>query len=394
MTGNVEGGAKSWEKKYSFFTGFTATILVGIAGAFISIAMPGILLAISQNAEFPADRAAMFASTELCGMLASILFIGKLLNSKYRKTILVFAMAAIIVGNFASVFVYKSNVLLLARLLAGIGEGVAVAALGAAAASFSNPDRLFALFMSTNMGLVTAYLFFLPRIIAASGIESAFLVLVGLGVVGLLALPYFPSAIERKSATLPSVAKVRAGGLSAGAILGLAGCLGLNTGVGMVWPFMGALGSARGISSEAISTDLAMATFGGIAAGFSAALLGLRCGRRLPLIIGTLALVSSSIGLVSDTANFSLCVILFLFSWVFVTSYFMGTVAAVKDGDRAAVFIPAAQLGGLALGPQLSALVIDNFSLSWMVAGGSAICTMSALFALIGNSSRQKQLAA
>src|SRR3546814_19724993 len=107
-------------------------------------------------------------------MLASILFIGKLLNSKHRKTILVFAMVAIIVGNFASVFVYKSNVLLLARLLAGIGEGVAVAALGAAAASFSNPDRLFALFMSTNMGLVTAYLFFLPRIIAASGIESAF----------------------------------------------------------------------------------------------------------------------------------------------------------------------------------------------------------------------------
>src|SRR3546814_2661127 len=112
--------------------------------------------------------------------------------------------------------------------------------------------------------------------------------------------------------------------------------------------FMGALGSARGISSEAISTDLAMATFGGIAAGFSAALLGLRCGRRLPLIIGTLALVLSSIGLVSDTANYSLCAILFLFSWVFVTSYFMGTVAAVEDGGRAAVFIPAAQLGGLA----------------------------------------------
>src|SRR3546814_16584004 len=87
--------------------------------------------------------------------------------------------------------------------------------------------------------------------------------------------------------------------------------------VGMVWPFMGALGSARGISSEAISTDLAMATFGGIAAGFSAALLGLRCGRRLPLIIGTLALVLGSLGLVSDTANYSLCAILFLFSWVF-----------------------------------------------------------------------------
>src|SRR3546814_8138790 len=109
--------------------------------------------------------------------------------------------------------------------------------------------------MSTNMGLVTAYLFFLPRIIAASGIDSAFLVLVGLGVVGLLALPYFPSAIERKSAAPRSAAKVRPRGFSAGAVLGLAGCLGLNTGVGMVWPFMGALGSARGISSEAIRSE-------------------------------------------------------------------------------------------------------------------------------------------
>src|SRR3546814_6179847 len=98
--------------------------------------------------------------------------------------------------------------------------------------------------------------------------------------------------------------------------------------------------------------------------------------------------------LVSDTANYACCAILLLFSLVFVTSYFMGTVAAVEDVGRAAVFIPAAQLGGLALGPQLSALVIDNFSLSWMVAGGSAICIMSALCALIGNSSRQKQLAA
>src|SRR3546814_13048512 len=112
-------------------------------------------------------------------MVASILLIGKRLSVEHGKTVLVFGIVQIFVGIFASLFVDKSNVLVLARLLAVIGEGVAVAALGAAAASFSNPDRLFALFMSTNMGLVTAYLFFLPRIIAASGIESAFLVLVG-----------------------------------------------------------------------------------------------------------------------------------------------------------------------------------------------------------------------
>src|SRR3546814_12240842 len=99
MIGNVEGGAKSGEIKYSFVAGFTATILVGIAGAFISIAMPGILLAISQNSEFPADRAAMFASPELCGMLASILFFGTLLNSKNQKMTIVFTRDAIMYAN-------------------------------------------------------------------------------------------------------------------------------------------------------------------------------------------------------------------------------------------------------------------------------------------------------
>src|SRR3546814_2458777 len=71
------------------------------------------------------------------------------------------------------------------------------------------------------------------------------------------------------------------------------------------------------------------------------------------------------------------------------TLYPYTTLFRSEDGGRAAVFIPAAQLGGLALGPQLSALVIDNFSLSWMVAGGSAICIMSALCALIGNRSEE-----
>ncbi len=369
----------------SLFLRFLGVILVGVAGAFSSIAMPGILMALSKTGVFPPERAATFASVELGGMMISILVIGQILNGKHRKTLLAGALAAIVVGNGLSMVLYSSDAVLLARLLTGIGEGVAVGALGAAATAFPNPDRLFALFMSTNLGLVTAYLFFLPAIVAAWGVESAFVALGTLGVLGLLVLPFFPAATEQAAPSFRLTARTRAFTLSRNAALGLAGCLGLNTGVGMVWPFMGSLGQARGIPTEAISTDLAMATFAGIAAGLCAAMLGLRLGRRLPLTVSTTGLVLSSIGLALSGVDFTLCTIMFLFFWTFATSYFMGTVAAAEDGAKAAVLIPAMQLGGLALGPQLSAPIMSHFALAWIVTGGALLCALSALAAVAAN---------
>jgi MFS transporter, DHA1 family, inner membrane transport protein len=361
-----------------------ATTFVGIAGAFITIAMPGILLVLSQKLAFSADQTAWFASIEIGGMLISTLFFGQLLNTHHRKRVLGVAVVMIIAGNCLSALFYTSNSLLLFRLLTGLGEGVAVAALGAAAASFSNPDRLFAVFMSANMSLVTLYLLFLPGAVAANGVEFAFLTLAGLGFLGLLALPRFPpNSSPYAGGHAPIVMPRRT--LPAPSVLGLLGCLGLNFGVGMIWPFMGALGKARGISPETVSTDLAMATVGGIIAGVCAAVLGLRSGRRLPLLLGTSALVVSALGLVQATMSFSVCTILFMFFWVFATSYFMGTVAAVPDGGRGAVLIPAAQQGGLALGPPLSAFIVSHFTLEWTVVAGSLICTMGAVAAFLAN---------
>jgi len=383
MTRDAQDGQVGATVHGSLPARFVATILIGVAGAFVSIAMPGILLALAEQGIFSAERAAMFASIELGGMMVSILLIGPLLNGRHRKTVLAVALTAIVAGNIISVFSYHSDFVLLARLVTGMGEGVAVGALGAAATAFVNPDRLFALFMSTNLGLVTAYLLLLPTLIAAGGIGSAFLILACLGFLGLLALPYFPLATAAHGGEAQPSGRIRFPRFSKRAILGLAGCLGLNTGVGMIWPFMGSLGTARAIPIEAISTSLAMGTFGGIVAGLGAALLGLRVGRHLPLAVATFGLVASAIGLTSASIDYSLCAISFVFFWTFATPYFMGTVAAAEDGVRAAILIPAAQLGGLALGPQLSAPIITHLSLPWIVVGGAALCMLSAIAVLI-----------
>lgn len=359
-----------------------ATILVGIAGAFITIAMPGILLALSQKVPFSATHAARFASFELGGMFVSTLFLGQLLNTRYRKQVLVVALMAVIVGNCASALLYNTDTLPFTRILTGLGGGIAVAALGAAAASFTNPDRLFALFMAVNMALVTIYLFFLPRVVLIIGIPGAFLILAGAGALALLSIPGFPSWVQFSEADSVAKPEQLKASLPLASILGLLGCLTLNLGVGMIWPFMGDLGKARGIPSEAISTYLAAATFAGIAAGIGAAVLGLRFGRNAPLAVATLGLIASAIGLTLEMVSFAVCTMMFLFFWTFAVAYFMGTVAAVPNGGRGAVLIPAAQQGGLALGPQLTALVASHASLAWTVIFGSAICAFGAAAAV------------
>ena len=363
-----------------------ATMLVGVAGAFISIAMPGILMALSQNVDFPPDRAARFASFELGGMFVSTLFLGQILNTRHRRSALAMAMIAIIIGNGASAAFYRSESLPYIRVLSGLGSGLAVAALGAAAASFRSPDRLFATFLSVNMTLVTLYLFFLPRVISTVGVPGAFVILAGAGVLALAALPFFPTwyKSERAAAVTPTHSSRSV--LPAASVLGLLGCFALNLGVGMIWPFMGELGKARSVPPEAISTYLAMSTIAGIAAGIGAAVLALRLGRRLPLGLATLGLTLSATGLTLAGVSFALCTILFLFFWTFAVAYYMGTVAAVPDNGRGAVLIPAAQQGGLALGPLLSALVATRTDLPWTVVTGSAICGLGAVAALLANS--------
>lgn len=363
-----------------------ATMLVGVAGAFISIAMPGILLTLSQKVDFPADRAARFASFELGGMLVSTLFLSQILNTRHRRLALAIAMAAIITGNCVSAVLYESEVLPYVRVLSGLGSGLAVAALGAAAASFRNPDRLFATFLSVNMTLVTLYLLLLPRVISTAGIPGAFAILAGAGVLALAALPFFPTWHKPEPAEAVTPTHSSRSVLPVASILGLLGCLALNLGVGMIWPFMGELGKARHVLPEAISTYLAMSTIAGIAAGISAAVLALRLGRRVPLALATLGLILSSIGLTLEGVSFALCTILFLFFWTFAVAYYMGTVAAVPDNGRGAVLIPAAQQGGLALGPLLSALVASRADLPWTVVAGSAICALGAVAALLANS--------
>ncbi len=366
---------------------WTSIIAIGSTGAFMIIAMPGVLLALSDKIHLSAGGAARIATSELFGMLISTLLLGQLLATQHRKVVVAIALFLLCLGNIVSIFLMHSSWLFTARIVCGLGEGLTLAAMGAAAAAVPNPDRLFAAYMASNLVVVTVFLSGLSRIIAFGGLTLMFLILGAVGLVGIAALPAFPGLA---ASGRPQAGNLASSFLSAvtnrSAVIGLIASLIFCTGIGVVWPLMGQIGISRAIPSGSIASALGLAPIGGVAAGVCATLLGLRIGRRLPLIVGGAALILTMTILAADGWTFAACAVSFMFWWVFVTAFFMGTIASADPTGRAGVLIPATQQGGLAAGPILGALLAGSGSFALPIAVGTTACLVGLFLAIYSDS--------
>lgn len=353
-------------------------IIVGGIGAFAIIVIPGVLLALSQELGMSASDAARLATMELLGMLFSTVFLGRFVRGAHARRSLFIAFAVLVAGNISCIWLAGTGALAGARIVCGMADGLALAAMGAAAATVPNPDRLFAVYMATNLMAVLAFFTALPAILAGGGLAGMFIVLASLGALGLVATIWFPSA-PSVNPDAPALAPARYGRI---AIMGLTASFVFCLGIGLVWPLMGEIGQALGWSTAEVSGALGLAPLGGICAGAIAAFLGARLGRRLPLCVGGFALVASMLLLAGRGIDFKILVTAFMFAWVFVTSYFMGMVAAADEDGRSSALLPATQQAGLALGPVTAASLAVGNSFSVVIVIGAVVCTAGLLLAV------------
>ncbi len=357
-------------------------IYIGIVGAFVTIAMPGILLSISQELALSASSTAQFATTELGCMVISTVIVGRRLASPSRKQLILSALILICVGNIGSIALMHSEYLIVMRGLCGLGEGVCLAAMGAAAAQRANPDRLFALLISFNMLMVTLFMATLTSVLDLGGLKSVLAILGLMSAIGLIALPFFPNwTAEAQSLSRAAPIDERACPKRGTAIFGLVAWFCFSVGTGVVWPLMGQIGMTRGISSQLVSTALGAATVGGILAGLSVALIGVRFGRRVPLLAAGSALIATMLALTSQWAGFTQCAVAFMFYWVVASAYFMGTIAAADPTGKVGTFTAATQQAGLALGPLMATILMQNGSYSLPIMAGAFACLIALMLA-------------
>ena len=250
-------------------------------------------------------------------------------------------------AQLGSAFLESYEPLVVARLAAGIGSGLVLAATTAAAAAARNPDRLYGYATASYMGAITLMTPAEASIIDAHGIAGGYAALGGLYLLGLPALAWLGRAArgsEVRDAPLEPLPRGRLLLLVAlMAMIGLA--------ASPIWAFMERFGVQLGIGAERIGVIASIGLLAGLATALATGAVGPRWGRTRPLILAFMLLGISglSFGIVSSEAAYLGVIVLFLVAFLFLQVFLFATVSAFDPAGRAG---PAAAGGfNLALGP-------------------------------------------
>jgi len=251
-----------------------------------------------------------------------------------------------------------------ARVIMGIGAGVAIVAVNAAVASSDDPDRRFAMIYTLGGILAAIYVAGLPLALERWGYQGGFSICVLMCLVALpfcLWMPRHADQIPRSTKQQPQLLAAEAPP-SALAVVLVIGSIGIySIGEQALWAFAGNIGMRNvGLPMESIGNVMAGMTLAGTLGGFLAWKVGARFGRALPLLIGSLMSVLSRFGfmLTSDYTMMVAAAVAWGFSFYFLSPYQMGVAAAMDRTGRVAVAAGALMNFGYAFGPGIGGAVI------------------------------------
>ncbi len=338
---------------------------IGLAG---TNALPLLLGALSEGLGLEPDAAGVVGSVELaCVALASLSASTRVHRLSRRRLALVGGVLAVL-GHLSSAFADQYAMLLAARALAGIGEGLALAAANAASAAAHDPERLFAKVAIVGGLGAAALLAVLPLASGGYGYRGGFGVLAGVCLASLPLLLWLP----RPPGLGPLHFGTRERGHGARAAPVLIAAMVLAAGEGALWAFTERIGAAIGLSGPAIGGLLAATTAAGLIGAGVATWLGTRAGRVRPLALGLLGLAASTLAVsyASDTGLYAGGLLVWGLSFFFVTPYLLGTAAALDPSGRYVAASSGMTSIGIALGPALGGLVVasaSNAALGWLV---------------------------
>lgn len=339
---------------------FLASLVwLSMLGAIIANVQPMFLGGLANSFNLNAQQLGFLGGAELAGScLASLCaaFWFPLLN---LRRVAMFALAVTVCGNFMTSWVANYLPLLCLRFVtAFFGAGVIYSLTLGLIGQVKNPDRIIALaiilqVLSLAVGMAT-----IPLLLEHWQLPGMMMTLSLLMATGFLLLPFIPHrAPPQEASDGLSPAKGAAWFMPAALLLSL---VMFSIGLGAIWAFLERMGASAGFAMADIGKALAVSGFIGGLGALSAALLGQRIGRLLPLTVGIVGQLGVC-WLLSDRTTWPLYIIavaLFNFFWNLVLPFLMGAIGTADKTGRFMVLIPAAQAGGYAIGPMLAGVFI------------------------------------
>ena len=362
-----------------------AVTISGAIGLLPQMIVPFLIGGVIDSLGFSEMQAGALGSVELVGIAVTTVFAAPFMARLSVVKVALYGGILAASSQLGSALLDSFWPLLLARLGAGIGAGLIVAAATAAAAGTRNPDRIFGL-LSAAVMVVTALM---------TAIETAAIGAMGMvggyGALGVLYLAGLPLAVWLGRASRPAAISGGAGRrrLPRGQLvllLALATIIAL--GPGPTWTSMERIGVGIGIGLERVGNYYSIAVLCGIAGALGAGRAGWALGeertaravrtppRRRMLGVST----------VSAEAGYAIMMLLLLVSYLFAYTYVMATVAVFDPTGRAGPAAAGLYSLALGIGPGLAGYLVSAGSYAttgWFAIG---VCGFGALLVLLTGS--------
>lgn len=354
-----------------------AAIYLGVAAATLPAVLPVMVGVFADRFGYGVAGAGTIAALNMGGILIGSLLC-PLITARFGwAAVIRAALAVMIAGNLLTMLDGHYGYVAATRFLSGLGEGVVGGICYAAMGRSARPERSISIYFAGQsiVGMVGMGSF--GWIAASLGWPWIFLILSAITLPGF----WLAAVIGRAQ---PPPAGPRQGRLSANPlVIGALACILLYfIGMASLWPFLERIGIGKGLSPGTVAFALSASAFGGLAGSLVASVVAGRLPRTTGLLSG-LALLVAGVGALAflpGTAPFILAVSLFAFAWPFQYAFQFGLLASVDRGGRLIPLTPAVTGGGLAIGPAIGGLLLQNLSLGAV----SAFCLLCVVVAVAG----------
>ncbi|MEH6713095.1 MAG: MFS transporter [Paraglaciecola polaris] len=308
------------------------------------------------------------------GTLICAVYIKRL---NFRHTVALGAIICISM-NVLSAFISDFSVLCMIRVVAGLGEGLLVAIGVTAVGMTSLPERWFGLYTAAIVAVQAVGLLIIAPIFNQWQLSGVFITMALIYAIPLALLRLLPVRSEAVTTVSHQSQPTRKLLLAMFAMLFFYLC------IGGVWAYVSFMGTGQGLSLEYVSNSLAISMLSGFLGALFFAAIG-RHARNMSLLVGSIIIMITSLYFLSTfNTGFSYLIItcVYGFFWSVIGARLF---SAISDADQSGRYISAAQtvLGmGVALGPLLASLLIDDFGyagVNGMAAVALVLCLLSIL---------------
>lgn len=359
-----------------------AAIALGTVGALIIMIVPGFVMLVGAQSTLDDRQLGFVAAWDINATAVAIGAATFLIARMNWRHLALTGLALIVLGNFWTAASHDYEMIVAARICAGLGEGLAIAVSFAALGCASNPDRAFGIYLVFGLTVSAAVLALLPVLQSSLGSP---LIFASLGVIALLSsvlLVWLPPCS-------PAVASLQEGGASFSKELAVSGLLGVFLyfiAQGAMWSYFERIGAASGIDPVIIGRAMGLSSFAGVGGALLAAAICTSFGRVLPLTLsGAVSLLSFWLlqGHVTATALIT-SGILFNFAWNLAQPLLSGVCANADSRGRVVVAMGCIQTVGFGVGPALAALMLRDQDFSPAIWMSMVVLVVSLIIVVLG----------